>query len=227
MIATITVPPTTGVVMQERGLERFAPLAGIVFLVLIVAAFLLSGETPGADDKTADVVKDWADSDSRQVASAILGTLGAIALVWFGGSLRDGILRGEGGTGRLAALAFAGTVITAVGGASNSAIQLAVADTVGDVPPEVTQTLSVLYSDFFFPMVVGFALMLFATALAVLRGHAAFPRWFGWVSLVLGVILLTPVGFFAFLVGLLWVGVASVLLFRAQEPPAAAAPAAV
>ena len=35
--------------------ERFAPLTGVVFFVLVVVGFLLGGDTPGADDSAAQV----------------------------------------------------------------------------------------------------------------------------------------------------------------------------
>ena len=85
------------------------------------------------------------------------------------------------------------------------------ADTSGDVPAQVTWTLSVLQADFFFPLAVGFAVFLLASGLALLRG-AAFPDWPGWVALVLGLICLTPGGFFGVLGGLAWILGISVML---------------
>jgi hypothetical protein len=40
------------------------------------------------------------------------------------------------------------------------------------------------------------------------------------VAFVLGIVSLTPIGFFAFLVVLAWIAVTSVVLFRQQPGPA-------
>ena len=215
--------------MKSRTLERLAPLAGVLFLALAVAAFLLPGEAPGADESTAEVVEFWTDKDTENVISAILGALAGVALVWFGGSLRDAIARAEGGTGRLAALTFAGTVIAGVGLMTNSAIQFAAAESAGEVPDEVTQALAVLWLGFFFPLSGGFALMVLASGLAALR-TGVLPRWLGWIQVVAAILFFTPAGFFLFLATIAWVAAVGVLLFRrteAQPPPAVPPGAAV
>ena len=61
------------------------------------------------------------------------------------------------------------------------------ADTAGDVAPQVTQTLSVLQADFFFPLAVGAGVFLLANGLAILR-TGALQSWLGWVAVVLGVV---------------------------------------
>jgi hypothetical protein len=50
------------------------------------------------------------------------------------------------------------------------------------------------------------------------------PVWLGWVAVVIGIACVTPVGFFALLVGLLWTLVASILLFLREGAPADAGP---
>ena len=45
-------------------------------------------------------------------------------------------------------------------------------------PLTVTQTLSVLSEDFFFPFLAGIAVFMFATGICVLR-HGGLPRWLG------------------------------------------------
>jgi hypothetical protein len=46
------------------------------------------------------------------------------------------------------------------------------------------------------------------------------PVWLGWVTLVLGIALVTPVGFFALIVGMVWILVVSVMLYRREAGPA-------
>jgi hypothetical protein len=212
--------------MSRSRWERFAPLTGVVFFVLIAVTFALSNDTPDTNKSTSDTVAYWSAHDSRLIVSAIAGTFAVIFLVWFGASLRSALMRAEGGQGRLSTLAFAGILIIGISGAIGSSLQLTVADTAGDVPPIATQTLSVLSSDFFLPFLAGIAITLFASGICALR-FGALPKWLGWASIVLAIVTVTPAGFFAFLASFVWVLVVSILLFlREGEAAAPASPAA-
>jgi hypothetical protein len=205
--------------MDRSTLERLAPLTGIAFVVLIVASFIIGGESPDVDDSTADVIDFWSENDSANIWSAVLGGLATVFLVWFGGSMRVFLRRGEGEPGRLSAIAFAGFLLAAAGGGMFCGFQFSAADTVGDVPEDVTQTLSVLTSDFFIPFAAGNLVAFVASGLAIVR-FGVLPSWLGWVALVIGIASLTPIGFFAFLAGGIWILVASVLIYQegAQGP---------
>jgi hypothetical protein len=212
--------------MNKSRLERYAPLAGVVFFVILVAAIIVSGsDTPDNDDPTLKVVAYWSKHDSDQIVSSLLAVYAVAALVWFAASVRSAIATVERGANRLATLSFAGSVILAVGLATSAAFSFVAADTVGDVPPTVTQTFSVLNNDFFFPISLGVALMLGAAGVAALR-YAWLPAWAGWVSLLIAVAAVTPVGFFAILAAAIWVLVVSVVLFRRESAAAANTPAA-
>ena len=219
--------------MERRRLERYAPLAGLLFLVLAVVAFVLSSDPPDTDESTAQVVEYWQDNEAKEIVSAILTTLAGAALVWFAASLRAAISRVEGGSGRLGTLALSGAVIIATGLGVVSAFAFAAADTVGDVPPQVTQTLAVLYADTFFPMVVGALVLYVSAGMAILR-YRVLPVWLGVVALIGAVVAVSPLGFFAFLLLLVWVAVVGVLMFRSGAgtdtesplpPPGAPTPA--
>jgi hypothetical protein len=209
--------------MWTTRLERFAPLTGVAFLILAVVAFVIPGDTPSSDDSTAKVVAYWKDNDTEQMISATLVALAALALIWFGGSLRRVIVRAEGGDGRLAALAFAGTVVAGVGLLAFASFAFVAADTVGDVPGQVTQTLGILSDEFFFPLAAGFVLMLLASGLAIVR-TAVLPAWLGWLAILLAIAGITPIGFFAFLAAILLIaGLGVVFFLRADVGPAAPA----
>jgi hypothetical protein len=119
----------------------------------------------------------------------------------------------EGEPGRLAATAFGGFLLIAAGGLALAGFQFAAADTVGDVPPTVTQTLAVLNRDFFFLLDGGVLVAVFATAAATLR-HAVLPRWYGYVSIAVGVIFLTPAFAVAFPAFAIWTLLLSLLALR-------------
>jgi hypothetical protein len=188
--------------------------------VLLAVSFALSNDTPDTDSSTADTVSYWSAHDSRTIAAALTGTFAVIFLIWFGGSLRSALQRAEGGEGRLSMLAFAGILTIGITGAIGSALEFTVADTVNDVPPQVTQTLSVLSEDFFLPFLAGIAVFMLATGICVLR-HGGLPRWLAWVAILIGVVSVTPVGFVGFLAVFIWVAVTGVILYlREGETPA-------
>jgi hypothetical protein len=204
--------------------ERFAPLTGVVFFILIAITFALSNDTPDTDTSTADTVSYWSAHDSRLIASSIIGTFAVIFFIWFAATLRSALLRAEGGDGRLSLLAFSGMLVIGISGSIGSALSFTVADSVNDVPPQVTQALSVLSEDFFLPFLAGIAVFMLATGFCVLR-HGGLPRWLGWVAIALAVVSVTPIGFVGFLGAFVWVLVTSIVLYmRGPETPTAGVP---
>jgi hypothetical protein len=213
-----------------RGLERFAPLAGVLFVLLVIVAVIVGGESPSADD-SVETVLDYFDGDrDSALAGSIILALAAVPFLWFAGVLRSVLAAAEGPPARLANTAWGGAILIAVGIALLAGFTFTAADTVNDVPPETTQTLSVLQSDLFFPVMIGAAVFLLASGLAIVRSGALAP-WLGWAALVLGVAALTftPAAFFAILLMLVWIVVVGVVLFMRSSatPPAAEVPGQV
>ena len=99
----------------------------------------------------------------------------------------------------------------------------AAADTVGDVPPLVTQTLTIASNDVFLPTAVGFALFFVAAGVVTVR-TGVFPAWLGWLTIVIGVANVSPIGFFALVVGLIWILAISIVLYRREGSEAAPPP---
>ena len=108
-------------------LERAAPLTGIAFLALVISAFIVGGSPPDADDPTVKVVAFWREHDNAQIASALLGGLAAIFLVWFGGVVRTTLREAEGAPGRLATTTLGGFLLTAAGGLALAGFQFTAA----------------------------------------------------------------------------------------------------
>jgi hypothetical protein len=207
-----------------RGLERYAPLTGVLFVVFVIISTIVVGETPSADDGAAKAVGFWAANKDEVIAGAIIAAFSTVFMLWFAGVWRATLAVSEGPGSRLATTAFGGLVVAAIGWSALFTFGFIAADTSGDVPAQVTWTLSVLQADFFFPIAIGFAVFLLASGLALLRG-AAFPNWPGWVALVLGLICVTPGGFFGILGGLAWILGISIMLFMRGAPTAPGAPA--
>ena len=85
----------------------------------------------------------------------------------------------------------------------------------------MTQTLSVLYSEFFLIFAVGVRRTVPRDRTRDAR-TGVLPTWLGWVTFLIGVLSITPIGFFAFPLGALWVIVTSILLFQKGAPAAPA-----
>jgi hypothetical protein len=210
--------------MQRTGLERYAPLAGVVWVVVVVGTFIWVGDTPDTDSSTAKVVKYWSDHDTEQAVASAIIAVALVFFVWFAGTLRAALRAAEGGVGRLSAISYGGALIFAAGGVISLSLTFAVADTVGDVPPVVTHSLFIVSDDVWFWVPVGTALFLLPAAAIALR-TGFLPTWLGWITLVIGVLAITPVGFFAWLASLIWILGVSILLFRRGQAPAAPPPA--
>jgi hypothetical protein len=201
-----------------RGLERFAPLAGVAFVVLVIVAVIVGGETPAADDPIEEVVDYWNDNQDQAIVASILAALSTVFFLWFAGVLRAALAAAEAPPARLANTAFGGAVVGAAGWSMLIGFTFVAADTAGEVEPQVTQTLSALQAQFFFPLAIGFAVFLLANGVAMVRS-GMLPSWPGWAAIVLGIVALTPAGFFAIVVMLAWVAAMSVMLFMRGEPP--------
>jgi len=199
------------VVMSPK-LEKFAPLSGVVFLILMAVVILaLSNDSPDLDDSAGRILAYWRDHKNQQLVAGLLGGLASIALIWFGGSLRKAI-DGVGGGSRLGGLALVGAAVAGAGGLLISNMAFVTADSIGKVPAEATLTLNALCAELFLPLTGGMFVMLAATALATLY-WGILPKWFGWVTAVIALVMLTPVGFIGFLATILWAGVVGVWLF--------------
>ena len=211
--------------------ERFAPLTGVAAVILwIVGTFLLEkDDRPEGKDTTEFVA--WVDANhSSIITGAIVFGFGVVFFLWMLGSLRARLFAAEGGVGRLAAVAFAGGVATAISMLFTVLPHAQAAFDRNDTSDTSVDAL-VHMGDAFFGGVELFAIpLVVATALVALR-HGALPRWFAWFSLLLAVVLvIVPIGWLGVIVGLpLWTLIVSVLLWMRQtgEPALAGPPAAM
>jgi hypothetical protein len=211
--------------MERNSKEWLVPLTGVAFFVLLIVSFVVAGEAPDTDEGASEVVDFYTDNKDSIMAGAGIGTIAASALVFFGAYLRKVLRAAEGGTGILSLTAFIGTVIIAIGGAIDSTISFAMAETAEDIDPTSLQALHALFENDFFPIALGLQVLLLASGISIVR-HGALPTWLGWVAIVFGVIAITPIGFVSFMAGALWIVVVSILLSIRARGESGAAPAA-
>lgn len=201
-----------------------APLTGVLFVALVVAAFIIGGETPDTNDSPQKILDFYVDNGNSQLWAGAVLAWATVPLMFFLGVLRSTLHAAEGSIARLSAVAFGGGIVMIVGVLSFAGFSFTLGDVADDgLTPVAAQALNALNSDFFFPVAVGTATLMIATGIASL-GSRALPRWLAWPALVIGVVALTPAGFFAFLAFMLWTVATSILLWRARsaEPPATA-----
>jgi hypothetical protein len=203
---------------MPKHLERFAPLTGVLAVVLwaIGVAIGESGDNPPDNAPGAEIAA-WMDGSSGRIMLSItfLG-IGSAAFIWFLGSLAEHFR--TDGEGRLA------TVVVACGAAVATMFTCLFAPTAAGalafdnldrtLSPQAAETLMVLSDGFFVVaefLAVGFA---GAAAVALIRGKGS-PSWFGWITALLAVVLMVgPIGWAGLIFGMpLWTLGASIWLF--------------
>ena len=201
---------------------RLAPLTGIVFVVLLVLAFVVvEGETPDIDDSAQKITSFYHDDQGKHIAAVILVALSTIFLTVFAVSLRE-FLRLPGESDFWPTVALVGGAVAVAGFLVAAGIHFALIDG-GDknISPDAMVALNALDADDFFGFATPLGIMLLGAGGATLRAGAALPKWMGWAAIVLFVVFFTPAGFAAFGLTGIWIIIASILMY--QRAGAAAA----
>jgi hypothetical protein len=206
-------------IMTTSRFERFAPLSGLVSMLLLVVASGLLGVydyLPSADH----LLDVFSGSSTRIIVVGYVGLYAAASLLWFAGNVYSFLRTYEGDGPRLAMIAFGGCVASAiVFGAGFSAIIAigARAGALSGLGPAQAVTLYDFYGTLMGQMgAFTFAVFIGATGILSLRAEL-FPRWFGWASVLIALGLVTPIGYFVLFFTLVWVPGVSLALFRQQS----------
>jgi hypothetical protein len=206
------------------GALRFAPLAGLVFVVLTVVSFLgLGGDTPDIDSSPQDVAAFFSTHSAREESAAFLLSLAVVFLVIFGASLRAALRLPEAGSDGWSSVAFGGVLVAAAGFLAAAAVRLAVAEAADKhVPPAAVQALNALDNAAFLSFASGLGIMLLGAAGAMI-GRTGLMRGLGWLALVIGIVVFTPLGELGFFASGIWIILASFALYF--TPPTERRPA--
>lgn len=217
--------------VRQMRILRWAPLTGIVYVVLfIVGIILVDGGRPDADAPPSKVIPYYQHGSHRDRVhlGTLLVLIGVFFLIWFVGALRE-LVRSYAGDGILA-------TVTGVGGGVYAALTLAgvsVEDAIYTMSDdtyhhEVYPGLIHAANDLGYTLHslggVAIGAMIVAVSLAALRARAL-PTWLGWLSVFAGIVSIFAFAFFPWFVIAIWLIVASVLTTRAfGRISAAAAP---
>ena len=201
--------------IQQTKSDRWGPLSGVAFVVLIVAAFIVGWSTPMSNASAAKVIAWYSNSSHKRNAniSALLIDIAVVVGFFFFGYLRDR-LRGTELGKRLAPVAFGGAIVFGVGGLIGAGTTFALTDVPKDLAPAAAQALNVMSNDIWFPATfIGMSILTLASSIVFLKSRTM-PTWFGWFGIVIGVAgLAGPIGFFAFLAVGLWLLILSYLFY--------------
>jgi MFS family permease len=196
--------------------SRVAPLSGVLFALFVLVGFAVD---PNADfmPPEPEIVAHIQAGPLRVMTAAYLMILASGALTWFSGSGYKALRRLDDDNGRLAALALAGGVfaaaLIAVGGAAliAAAERLWIADIIDPGAAAGLVDLSGIAIGNGAPIGLGVGI---AAAGVVSMRTGSRHRWVGWGSVLLALGLVSPLGWALLVVGVVWVPVAAIWLYR-------------
>ena len=206
--------------MEGRGLARLGGVCGLLFVILMVPAYVVGypdAPTPTSGD--AEVIGYFgASPDTFVLANGVLAVFSTFFFIWFLGALHGLLGRLEGGEGGLSSAVLAGGMLfialSCAGYAAEIIYPAALSRFENFTPDAEPAFTSLVLSAWLYHFCqVGASVMITATSLAAL-GTGALPRWLALVGFVIA--LLTLLHFLlpllGALAGLLWVALVSALM---------------
>ena len=210
------------------GIARWAPVSGILYVVLwVITIFLVEGDTGDSD---AEIVAWYADSGNRnkQIAGFLIVLAASLSFIWFLSVLRDRMVEAAG-TGAKTAVAFGAGLVAVTLWTAASAVWASLSFTVDDsdefvLDPNMDRLFGLLGYALWFGGTTIALLVVLCVGLVGLRGRLI-PRWLAWVSFVVAATMLVSFFFIPILIWFVWVLVVS-LVWLFWKPAPEAAPAA-
>lgn len=196
---------------------RYSALAGVVAVVLwVIGGAILDRASPAEGSSAEQILANYQDESTMILAGGFIFALGSLFFLWFLGGMRARLLRAEGGDGLLTNLVFGSGIAFSV-----FVLGLPLPDMSGALAEGLTAPAAQAFWNMGSIFFIGAEFM--AVALTVATGiHVLatriLPRWVGFVSLALALVLLIPqIGWAGLLFGVpLWTLLLSVLLFMGR-----------
>jgi hypothetical protein len=201
-------------VVSDR-FDRFLPLAGVLAGLLFFVGLVLLRDDPPSESAVAGTFAYWQDNRGQhQIIALLLTPLMAFLLVFFGAGLRRRLERGaDSGHGTVA---LGGALLAAATFGLVGMLEAAMTNAAHDGNRQAVYTLNQLHSYDWLGWNAAFAAVLLSTGLGA-RRNRMLPAPLAWVTIVIGASLLTPLGFFGFILLPLWLIVVGLWLSRGQE----------
>lgn len=211
--------------MTDAQWQRLSALTGILFAILMVVAFAVQGILPQADAPADEVVRYFSTFHDDVMGGVVMRVAAGIFFLWFIGTLRSILAAAEGGTARLANVAFgAGILMLAAGMGAMASLASIAYNAERGLDPNFASSMMAMTHIFFVGGAMGMAWLLFATAFVVIRTRV-FSRWVASTGAVIGIIaivlgIVAPAGtsgVSAYPLFIVWVVAVSILMMR-EDP---------
>ena len=217
--------------MTTDRFQRLLPVTGVIAGLALIGGLVLSGSEVSESATAAQIAEHYRDNNTQiVVASLVCAQLFSLMLLFFTAGLRSAIRSGEAGESSYSTVVTIGGTVTALGISLLAFFEFAAADAADrGSSPSVVESLHLLASNAWMPWAVGASALLIGAGLGGLR-TVALPRVLSWITLVLGVLAVTPAGALVFAAMPLWLIATGVVLARrdrrAVAVPAGSAPSA-
>jgi hypothetical protein len=191
--------------------DRFLPLAGVLAGLLLLTGLVVLRDDPSSETGPAETFSYWqADHGKHQIIGLVVAPLIAFLLVFFGAGLKRRL--GDAAHG---SVAFGGALLAAGTFVVVGMLEAAMTNAAHEGQRQAVYTLNQFHSYDWLGWNAAFAGVLLSTGLGA-RRNGMLPTPVAWVTIVLGASLLTPAGFFGFIVLPLWLIAVGVLLSRGK-----------
>ena len=189
--------------MNPDRFDRFLPLAGVLAGLLFLGGLVLNRSDPSSETGPAETFLYWQDNHGQhQIVGLLVAPLIAFLLLFFGSGLRRRLEQGSSESGH-GSVAFGGALLGAAAFALVGMLEGAMTNAAHEGEREAVYALNQLHSYDWLAWNAAFAAMLLATGLGA-RRNGILPTPLAWATIVMGASLLTPLGFFAFMLLPLW-----------------------
>jgi hypothetical protein len=193
--------------------DRFLPLAGVLAGLMFVAAFIVDRNDPSSETGPAATLAYWQDNRGvHQIVGLVLLPLIAFLLVFFGAGLKRRLERDDSDSGH-GSVAFGGALVGAAAFALVGMLEAAMTNAGHEGEQQAVYTLNQFHSYDWLAWNAAFAAVLLATGIGA-RRSGMLPAPLAWATIVIGASLLTPLGFFGFVLVPVWLIVVGLWLSR-------------
>lgn len=202
--------------MVSDRFDRFLPLAGVLAGLLFFVGLVLLWNDPSSETGPAETFSYWQDNRSQhQIVALLVTPLIAFLLLFFGAGLRRRLAQGSGDAGH-GTVAFGGALLASATFAVVGMLEGAMTNAAHEGKRQAVYTLNQFHSYDWLAWNPAFAAILLATGLGA-RRNGMLPTPIAWATIVIGASLLTPLGFFGFILVPVWLIVVGLWLSRGDK----------
>jgi hypothetical protein len=199
---------------SERS-DRLLSLAGVAAGLLFVVGLVLNRTDPSSETGPAKTFAYWHDNHGQhQIVGLLVAPLIAFLLLFFGAALKRRLDQASDHSG-FGSVALGSAILAAAMFALVGMLEAAMANAAHRGEEQAVYTLNQLHSYDWLGWNAAFAALLLATGLGARRSRML-PAPLAWATIVVGASLLTPIGFFGFMLVPLWLIGVGIWLGRAN-----------